>query len=155
MLGYADGGLEDTEQFRGALVELIREQRPEVVLSHDPFTRDRFIHRDHRVTGRVALDAVYPYARDPLHYPDQIAHGRSVHRVDRCLLWDTDQPNAIVDISSTLTVKAAALAKHASQIGGIMGGADPIEWLRKHSREAVAGFDFACGEVFRLMQAPP
>ena len=114
MLGYPDGRLEDTGEFRGWLVELIREHRPDIVLSHDPHTHSRFIHRDHRIAGQVALDAIYPFARDHLHYPDHITRGLSAHRVDQCLLWDTDEPNAIVDVSGTLEIKARALRRHAS-----------------------------------------
>lgn len=154
-LGYADGGLEDTAAFRGAVVELIRQHQPDVVLSHDPQTRSRFVHRDHRIAGQIALDAIYPYARDPLHYPEHIARGLSVHRVGQCLLWDTDEPNAVVDISGKLEVKGQALRQHVSQLRGILGDADPVEWLRERSREAASGLDFTDAEVFRLLQAPP
>jgi len=153
-LGYADGGLEDTTEFRSALVELMRQHRPDIVLSHDPQTRSRFVHRDHRIAGQVTLDAIYPYARDHLHYPQQIARGLSTHRVDQCLLWDTDEPNAVVDISGTLNIKGESLRQHASQLGGILRGADLVEWLRERSRAAASGFDFTDGEAFRLLQAP-
>jgi LmbE family N-acetylglucosaminyl deacetylase len=155
MLEYPDGGLEDCTEFRGALVRLIREHRPDVVLSHDPRTSNRFIHRDHRITGQVTLDAIYPYARDHLHYPQQIAEGLSVHRVSECLLWDTDAPNVVVDISDDLEFKARALEQHASQLRGILGDTDPINWLRKRSEESAAGFNFADAEAFRSLHAPP
>ena len=155
MLGNADGGLQDSNDFRGALVELVREHRPEVVLTHDPHARNRFIHRDHRITGQVALDAIYPYARDPLHYPHQITAGLCVHRVDRCLLWDSDNPNAIIDIAATLETKGQALGRHASQLNGIVGDTNPVAWLRQRGREAAAGSGFSSGEAFRLLEAPP
>lgn len=154
MLRHADGALEDTPEFRGALVELIREHKPEVVLTHDPHTRHHFLHRDHRIAGRAALDAAYPYARDHLHYPQQIARGLSTHRVDRCLLWDTDEPNTLINISTTIDTKAQALQRHASQLTGIIGDADPAQWLRERSREAACGVDIECAEAFRLLQAP-
>jgi LmbE family N-acetylglucosaminyl deacetylase len=154
MLGYADGALEDTPDFRGVLVKLIRRHRPEVVLSHDPYRRSRFVHRDHRITGQVTLDAIYPYARDHLHYPQQISDGLATHKVDCCLLWDTDEPNAIVDVSGVFETRRQALRRHASQLDGILGDSKGKDWLRERSEEAAANFDFGQGEVFRLLKAP-
>ena len=154
LLDNPDGGLEETADFRGAIVGLIREHQPEVVLSHDPYARDRLIHRDHRIAGQVTLDAVYPFARDHLHYPEQVAAGLSVCRVDRCLLWDADHPNAVVDISSALDDKSNSLQRHTSQIAGIMGAADPNEWLRDRGRAVAAEFAFEFGESFRMLHAP-
>ena len=37
MLGYPDGELEDTKQFRGEVVKAIRRFRPDVVICPDPF----------------------------------------------------------------------------------------------------------------------
>ena len=68
-LGYADGGLEDTSEFRGKVVRLLRKYHPDVVITHDP--KFRYIgHRDHRIAGTVAMDAIFPYSRDHLFYPE-------------------------------------------------------------------------------------
>ncbi|MEE8473164.1 MAG: PIG-L family deacetylase, partial [Dehalococcoidia bacterium] len=67
-LDYPDGSLEDTPEFRGRLVRAIRRFRPRTVVSTDPY-RKYIWHRDHRITGRVVLDAIFPYARDHLSYP--------------------------------------------------------------------------------------
>src|ERR1035437_7445894 len=49
-LGYPDGWLEDTPEFRGKLVRLIRRYQPDMVITHDPH-RKYLAHRDHRTTG--------------------------------------------------------------------------------------------------------
>src|SRR5881409_188143 len=72
MLGYPDGGLEDTREFLGDVVGAIRRYRPHTVLVHDPYRVKGFQHRDHRKAGITATDAVYPYARDHLHFPEHI-----------------------------------------------------------------------------------
>ena len=41
--------------------------------SHDPYRMKGFQHRDHRKAGIVTTDAVYPFARDHLHFPEHIA----------------------------------------------------------------------------------
>ncbi|MDO8567078.1 MAG: PIG-L family deacetylase, partial [Dehalococcoidales bacterium] len=73
-LRYPDQGLEDTSAFRKEIVRQIRLFRPDTVMTADPYRR--YIgHRDHRIAGQVTLDAVYPYARDHLAYPDLIQEG--------------------------------------------------------------------------------
>src|SRR5258708_18421367 len=69
MLGYPDGFLEDTREFLGDVVRAIRRHRPHTVFVHDPYRMKGFQHRDHRKAGIVTTDAVYPYARDHLHFP--------------------------------------------------------------------------------------
>ena len=73
-LGFPDGYLHDDDELRGLLVRQIRMHRPELVITWDGF-RPGFNHRDHRVTGLVALDAVAPAAANPHYFPEQIADG--------------------------------------------------------------------------------
>jgi len=116
-LRYPDGGLEDTPALRGALVREIRRHRPELLLTHDPVTPYPLYtcHRDHRIAGRVALDAAYPYARDRLHYPEHLRTGLQPHTVREIWLFASSQPDHFVDISSTIAAKIAARLAHRSQ----------------------------------------
>ena len=77
-LNHPDQGLEDTKDFRKEIVCLIRTYRPEILLTCDPYRR-YIEHRDHRIVGQVCLDAVFPYARDHLAYPDLINSGLLPH----------------------------------------------------------------------------
>ncbi len=116
-LEYPDQTLEDTPEFRKKIVRLIRTYRPETVITADPYRR--FIwHRDHRITGRVVLDAVFPYARDFLAYPDLIKQNLQPHKVREVLLWGSEEPNYRVDITSYFDLKLNALFCHQSQVGG-------------------------------------
>jgi len=69
-LDFGDGELEDDHAFRRELVYHIRRLKPNIVFTTDPFRSSFYIHRDHRITGLVTIDAVFPYARDRLHYPE-------------------------------------------------------------------------------------
>ena len=73
-LGFRDGELDDDRALRARLVALVREVRPDVVVAPDPtaiyFGQHYVNHRDHRVVGWAALDAVAPAAANPHYFPD-------------------------------------------------------------------------------------
>lgn len=117
-LGYQDQGLEETPQFRKDIVKQIRRFRPETVVTVDPY-RLYIWHRDHRITGRVTLDAVFPYARDHLSYPDLLEEGFEPHKVKEVLLWASENINHRLDITDTFSLKLNALREHKSQVGHI------------------------------------
>ena len=117
-LGYPDQGLEETPQFRKDIVKQIRQFRPETVVTADPYRRYIW-HRDHRITGRVTLDAVFPYARDHLSYPDLLEEGLEPHKVKEILLWASENINHRLDITDTFPLKLNALREHKSQVGHI------------------------------------
>ena len=117
-LGYPDQGLEETPQFRKDIVKQIRRFRPDTVVTADPYRRYIW-HRDHRITGRVTLDAVFPYARDHLSYPDLLEEGLEPHKVKEVLLWASENINHRLDITDTFPLKLNALREHKSQVGHI------------------------------------
>lgn len=156
VLDHADGWLDPDRTFLGELVRVIRKHRPEVVFAHDPDRYAGFNHRDHRAVGITARDAIYPYARDHLHFPDHIEkQGLEPWKVKHLFMWGTDQPNVIVDVSETLETKVDALFKHESQVGGLATNVDAASRLRNRAREAAEGFDFEYAERFRRLTARP
>ena len=143
-LRHPDQGLEDSYEFRKQLVRLIRLYRPELVISCDPYRRYRW-HRDHRITGQVVLDAVFPYARDHLAYPDLILDGVEPHSVPEVWLWGTEDPNLLVDISETINLKLAALRCHESQMQNY---ARVEEMILTGARSNAEGEDYEYAERF-------
>jgi len=144
-LRYADQGLEDTPEFRKDLVRLIRKYRPDIVVTSNPY-RKYIWHRDHRICGRVVLDAVFPFARDRLSYPDLIEEGLEPHKVKEVWLWGSEDANYTSDITETFDLKVAALCCHVSQVGSM-----PREDLKKRMRERYRGF--AQGKDYELAEA--
>lgn len=145
-LGYPDQGLEDTSEFRKEIVRQIRIYQPDIVATTDPY-RKYLWHRDHRIAGLVTLDAVYPYARDFLAYPDLFAQGYQPHKVKETLIFPTDEPNYWSDITDTFEIKISALRCHKSQISendfpGV------YEWLKEMAMEAAKGRSFKLAEAF-------
>ncbi|TET40481.1 MAG: PIG-L family deacetylase [Dehalococcoidia bacterium] len=148
-LGYPDGALEDTSSFRGELVRLIREYRPDVVMTTDPYRRYLW-HRDHRITGTVTLDAIFPYARDRLSYPEHIAEGLSPHRVKEIYLWGSEEPDTFIDISETLSLKLAALDCHASQVA--QHAENLKRWIEGRASKIGQGQGLPLAEAFRRIE---
>ena len=81
----------------------------------DPWRR-YIRHRDHYICGRVTLDAVFPYARDHLAYPEHLREGLEPHRVREIYLWGSEEPDTFLDVTETFTIKMDALYCHASQM---------------------------------------
>ncbi len=153
-LDHPDGGLEDNATFRGEIVRMIRRYRPHTVFCHDPYHTRRLQHRDHRMVGTVVLDAVYPYARDHLHFPEQIENeGLEPHKVRRVLMWGSEEPDVIIDTSEAIETQIEALARHESQIGGLRGGSRVFDRIRERSEEAARGHPFRYGQRFRQLIA--
>jgi len=144
-LRYPDQGLEDTPEFRKEIVRRIREYRPEIVVTTDPYRRYLW-HRDHRITGQVTIDAIFPYARDFLAYPDLLEEGLQPHKVKEAWFWATEDPNYRSDITDTFDIKIAALRCHQSQVGD-----ERVPDLYQHLRQRAA--DMAEGENFELAEA--
>lgn len=149
-LRYPDQGLEDTPEFRKALVRQIRIFRPETVMVADPYRR-YISHRDHRIGGLVTLDAVFPYARDHLAYPDLLEEGLKPHKVKEVLLWGSDDANYRVDITATFELKLAALRCHKSQIDLTP---ESEEYFRQRARTLAKGEKFELAEAFHRAEIP-
>ncbi len=146
-LRYPDQGLEDTVQFRKDLVRCIRSFRPETVMCPDPYRKYRW-HRDHRITGIVTLDAVYPFARDHLAYPDLIEEGLAPHKVSEVFCWaPMEDINYRSDITATIDIKLAALRCHESQVGG-EDWSGVVEWAMERAKEMARGQPFELAEAF-------
>ncbi|MBI4297511.1 MAG: PIG-L family deacetylase [Chloroflexi bacterium] len=117
-LGYGDGELEESRDFLRNVVRLIRRFRPDIVVTQDPYRRNA-AHRDHRITGRVVLDAIFPYARDRLHFYELLRdEGLEPHKVREVYLTGAEDPDTFIDISPTWERKIAAIKCHHSQVGG-------------------------------------
>jgi LmbE family N-acetylglucosaminyl deacetylase len=117
-LGYPDGRLEVTMDLRCAISQVIREVRPQRVVSQSPernWERIYGSHPDHLAAGEATMCAVYPDSRNPFTFADNIGHldAWTVNEV-----WVTAGPRAnhYVDITKQFDRKNQALLRHESQI---------------------------------------
>jgi len=148
-LGFPDGELDDSDDFRRTLVQRVRALRPDVVCGHDPtaifFGRDYFNHRDHRVAGVALLDAVAPASALPHYFPDT----GPAHRVSEVLLSGTLEPDVWVDVTDTIEIKAAAVECHRTQFAGQSGWAG--EAVRRRAAEEGRRVGVGYAEGFRRL----
>jgi len=149
-LRHPDQALEDTSEFRKEIVRLIRMYKPETVITADLYRRYIW-HRDHRITSQVTLDAVFPYARDFLSYPDLLEEGLQPHKVKEVLLWGADEPNYRTDITDTFDIKIAALRCHKSQISD-NPSTELERWLRERHKMLAKGEDYELAEAFYRLE---
>lgn len=152
-LRHPDGSLEDGAEFRGQLVRAIRMHRPDTVFCPDPYRRGFYLHRDHRICGQVTIDAVFPYARDHLHFPEHLrVDGLAPHRVGEVLMWGAEEPDTFVDITDAIELKIAALLKHVSQVSGAGSDRDGDEFVRANASRMGQRAELPYAEAFRRIQ---
>jgi len=122
-LNIPDGELENTLANIGKVVYHVRQFKPELIITHNPydpiniFSRDTswVNHRDHRATASIVLDAAYPYSRDRGFFPEQLTHNHlAPHAVEELLFSDSySYPDVLYfDITRYIEKKRKALFKH-------------------------------------------
>ncbi len=151
-LRYPDQALEDTPEFRKEIVRYIRIYQPMIVITADPYRRYVW-HRDHRITGRVVLDSVFPYARDVWAYPDLLEKGLKPHKVKEVWLWAPEDKdiNFRSDITETFDLKLEALKCHKSQIKEPFKS-EMEKWLCQRAKDMANGEKFKLAEGFHRVE---
>jgi LmbE family N-acetylglucosaminyl deacetylase len=146
-----DGLLQATLELRKKLVREIRRFRPEVVMCGDPtviWAGDEYInHPDHRAAALAALEAIFPAAGQPNLFEEIEAEGFFAHRPRKVYAMSWDGANAYVDISETISLKAAALRAHKSQ----MRDWDPEPMLKEWAADTAKGKEMTHAESFRVV----
>jgi LmbE family N-acetylglucosaminyl deacetylase len=118
-LGFTDGEIDASDRVqRLAVVDLVREARPDLMLTHSPGD----YMSDHNEISRLVFDCSF-HATLPLLETERRAHDR----VTPLYHFDTVMglgflPTEYVDVTSTMETKVAMVEAHESQ----------LTWLREH-----------------------
>ena len=149
-LGFPDCEVEDTRESRRAVTAAIRRHRPDRLIIQNPHRTKNLgaSHRDHRTVAGIALDCVYPLARDHMAFPELLAEGLEPHKVREVYLMWWENPEVIVDISDTIDLKIKALACHASQFKDF---AAVERRVRERGAELGRSKGYAYAETFDLI----
>ena len=117
-LGHPDGRLELTLDLRRDISRVIRQVRPQRVLSTSPerfWDRIGASHPDHMTVGESTLRAVYPDARNPFAFPELLTDGLEAWTVDEVWLGASPRADHAVDVTEVADRKFAALRSHVTQ----------------------------------------
>lgn len=107
-LDFGDGGLATTRANELALMDVIRREKPRIVLT--PYPDDR--HPDHARAGRLVTDAAF-YAG-----LRKIETEHAAHRPQQTIYFSTSiahEPHFVVDITPAFETRRAAIRAFASQ----------------------------------------
>jgi LmbE family N-acetylglucosaminyl deacetylase len=119
-LGYPDGRLELTLDLRRDIARVIRQVRPQRLLTSSPerfWDRIGASHPDHMTVGESTLRAVYPDARNPFAFPELLAdEGLQAWTVSEVWLGASPRADHAVDVTDMLACKLAALRSHVTQV---------------------------------------
>lgn len=118
-LGYPDGRVYPTHELRRDISRVIRQVRPQRLLTQSPervWARLGASHPDHRATGEATVNAVYPDARNAFAHPELLAEeGLQPWTVRELWLMGSPTPDHYVDVTDTFDGKLVALRRHVSQ----------------------------------------
>ncbi len=152
-LDEPDGELQPTLRVRQRVVREIRQHRPDIVICPDPsayyFGNTYINHPDHRAAGQIALEAIFPAARNRMYHPELLEEGLSPHPVYEIYLTGSPQPDRYVDITRVMDLKIQAILSHASQL------ADPegvIERVRQRAQAVDEYGRSVYREAFRYLK---
>ncbi len=148
-LRFPDQALDDTVEFRERIVWAIRTYKPDLLMCIDP-GRPYIRHRDHYYSGRVTLDAVFPYSRDHLAYPQHLEAGLEPHKIEEIWLFRPQEPNMHVDVTDYFETRQNALHSHFSQVGARSEERD--ERSRKRLAETGAENGMGLAESFMKIE---
>lgn len=117
-LGHMDGEVEVTRQLRHDIATVIREVRPQVVITQSPMRNLASTygsHPDHIATGEATMCAVYPDARNPFAFPGTPCAELEDWKVSEVWIVNDASADRLVDITHQLDRKMRALRCHVSQ----------------------------------------
>lgn len=154
-LDLGDGGLRKGREEELEVIEVIRREKPRVVIT--PYPDDR--HPDHRRAGQLVTDAAY-YAglrrletAHPAYRPQQTVYFST---------FDPRPPDFVVDVTPFIETRRAAMRAFASQFHDarsaepqtVLSQRDFLEMVESRARQhgALIGVEF--GEGF-LARRPP
>jgi LmbE family N-acetylglucosaminyl deacetylase len=120
-LGHPDGYLVPDLALRKDIVRVLRQVRPDVVVTCDPtnfYPNSTYInHPDHRAAGHATLDAIFPASGAGPFFPELIQdEGLMPHKIRQVYIAGTQNPNTVVDVTAFVERKIEALRMHVSQI---------------------------------------
>jgi LmbE family N-acetylglucosaminyl deacetylase len=148
-LDYPDAGPIDYHALREDLVAAIRDLRPDVIFTVDPWLPYEF-HRDHVLTGQAVSEAIGLYAFRRLKIHGEAQPEYKPHALMAVAYYFTHAPNSFLDISKTRAMKEQAIRCYRLQFEG-PEMESMLAQLERQSREAARGREFESAEALKVL----
>jgi LmbE family N-acetylglucosaminyl deacetylase len=153
-LGYPDGRVEVTLDLRRDIARVIREVRPQRLVAQSPerhMVRMPAAHPDHIATGEATLSAMYPDARNPFAFADELGD-LEAWTVRETWVFGMERVNHYVDVTAMFERKKAALLEHKSQITKPDELHNLLDWWLGGNAEAAGWEKGRYAEAFWVME---
>lgn len=147
-LDYPDDTAVPLVDLRLRLGRIIREVKPDAVLTVDPWLSYE-AHPDHRTTGLAAVEAAV-FSEFPGFGRNQGLGSLLPHRVKMVGLFGTARPNTWIGVDETWACKIAALACHTSQFPAPIL-AQYAAYFEARARELASGRGCQLAEAFKVL----
>jgi LmbE family N-acetylglucosaminyl deacetylase len=158
-LAFGDGRVEYNLTLRAALSRVIRQVRPNLVITQSPvldLARIYAGHPDHVATGQATIAAVYPDSRNPFAYPELLAEGLDAWTVPEVWVMSTlATPGANVhveDVTANADRKIRALMRHETQHKDPSGIDEMVRAWMKATGERFELGDGRLAEAFLVVE---
>ena len=149
-LGYPDAGRFDAFDLRQDLIRLIRIERPDVVLTCDPWLPYE-MHADHVRCGLAAAEAACLQALPRIRTDAEVDRAYEPYALTAVAFYWTAAPNTTVDVSRHREAKHRALDCYRAQLRpDELRGLHAV--LERQEREWARGTPYAHAEVFKVLR---
>lgn len=115
-LGYPDAGDWDAHALRQDLIRILRSERPDAVLTCDPWLPYEF-HRDHVRCGLAVAEAACLQGLRRLKTDPEVDAAYEPYALSMIAFYWTQAPNTTIDISGHRAAKHQAIDCYRSQFG--------------------------------------
>lgn len=151
-LGYMDAEVELTQQLRKDIAREFRRRRPHRLLAMNPeiLPTDFFVnHPDHRAVGSATLDITMTGGTTAAIFPELITEEGlpSWKELEETWLMGPGGGSTVIDISTVVDRKFAALRAHSSQTGDW----DVEKFMRGRMADLGAQHGYEYAESFRVI----
>ncbi|MBI5089103.1 MAG: PIG-L family deacetylase [Actinobacteria bacterium] len=117
-LGHGDGRVVADLSLRRDLSRVIRQVRPDLVITQSPIrdlNRIYASHPDHLAAAEAAIAAVYPDSRNPFAFTELVEEGFDPWTVPEVWVMGGPTPSSAIDVTDHVDRKIRALMCHESQ----------------------------------------
>jgi bacillithiol biosynthesis deacetylase BshB1 len=148
--GLPDSRLENTPDARSVVAGILRELRPRVVITHWMHGR----HPDHRAAAELVYDASFLAglkkfdAPGSPFRPSKVIHALSFRE-------DPQKPTFVVDITSQIEKKLAAIAVYTSQFGDVTQAGEVFPGGDRSLQDQIRAQGARAGSLIRRAYGEP